>query len=123
MSEATVSDASGTIQHVSATARWVARYRAMESERPDALFHDPYARRLAGERGERILASMKQGRTWAWPMIVRTAVMDELILRAIARDGVDTVLNLAAGLDTRTFRMTLAPTRSWVEVEFSDVMV
>src|SRR2546430_9952359 len=33
------SDASGTIQHVSDTARWVALYRAMESERPDALFH------------------------------------------------------------------------------------
>ncbi len=76
---------SGVIEHVSDTARWVALYRAMESERPDPLFHDPYARRLAGERGERILASMQRGRTWAWPMIVRTAVMDELILRAVAR--------------------------------------
>ena len=98
-----MSAASGTIEHVSDTARWVALYRAMESERPDALFHDPYARRLAGERGERILASLKQGRTWAWPMIVRTAVMDELILRGIARDRVDTVVNLAAGLDTRPY--------------------
>jgi len=117
-----VSDASGTIQHVSDTARWVALYRAMESERPDALFHDPYARRLAGERGERILASMKQGRTWAWPMIVRTAVMDELILRAIARDRVDTVLNLAAGLDTRPYRLPLAPALRWIEVDFPDVI-
>src|SRR6266567_1544795 len=71
--EATVSAASGTIEHVSDTARWVALYRAMESERPDALFRDPYARKLAGERGERILASMRRGRAWAWPMIVRTA--------------------------------------------------
>src|SRR5438105_801839 len=94
----------------------------MESERPDALFHDPYARRLAGERGERILASMKQGRTWAWPMIVRTAVMDELILRGIARDRVDTVVNLAAGLDTRPYRLSLAPSLRWVEVDFPDVI-
>src|SRR5437762_10416901 len=94
----------------------------MESERPDALFHDPYARRLAGERGERILASMKQGRTWAWPMIVRTAVMDELILRAIARDRVDTVLNLAAGLDTRPYRLPLAPALRWIDVDFPDVV-
>jgi len=36
-----VSDASGTIQHVSDTARWVALYRAMESERPDALSTTP----------------------------------------------------------------------------------
>ncbi len=113
---------SGVIEHVSDTARWVALYRAMESERPDPLFRDPYARRLAGERGERILASMQRGRTWAWPMIVRTAVMDELILRAVARDRVDTVLNLAAGLDTRPYRLPLPPSLRWVEVDFPDVI-
>src|SRR2546421_8179052 len=90
----------------------------MESERPDALFHDPYARKLAGERGERILASMRKGRAWAWPMIVRTAVMDELILRAIQRDGVGMVLNLAAGLDTRPYRLALPPALRWVEGRF-----
>src|SRR5213593_1588443 len=94
----------------------------MESERPDALFRDPYARRLAGERGERILDSMAKGRTWAWAMIVRTAVMDELILRAVARDGVGTVLNLAAGLDTRPYRLPLAPSLRWIEVDFPDVI-
>ena len=110
------------IQHISDTARWVALYRAMESERPDALFRDPYARKLAGERGERILASMHRGRTWAWPMIVRTAVLDEQILRAIARDGVDTVLNLAAGLDTRPYRLPLASSLRWIEADFPDVI-
>src|SRR5256886_5078876 len=110
------------IEHVSDTARWVALYRAMESERPDALFHDPFARKLAGERGERILASMRKGRAWAWPMIVRTAVMDELILRAIQRDGVGTVLNLAAGLDTRPYRLPLPPALRWVEADFPDVI-
>ena len=117
-----MSDQSGTIQHVSDTARWVALYRAMESERPDALFHDPYARRLAGERGERILASVPKARVWAWPIVVRTAVMDELILWAIERDGVDTVLNLAAGLDTRPFRLPLLPSLRWIEVDFPDVI-
>src|SRR5256712_10103556 len=94
----------------------------MESERPDALFHDPYARRLAGARGEQIPGSMPKGRTGAWAMIVRTAVMDELILGAIARDGVETVLNLAAGLDTRPYRLPLAPSLRWVEVDFPDVI-
>jgi methyltransferase (TIGR00027 family) len=113
---------STAIEHVSDTARWVALYRAMESDRSDALFRDPYARRLAGERGERIVASMRKGRAWAWPMIVRTAVMDELILRAVERDGVGTVLNLAAGLDTRPYRLPLRPTLRWVEVDFPDVI-
>ncbi len=117
-----MSDASGQIQHVSDTARWVALYRAMESERPDALFRDPYARKLAGERGERIIASMRRGRAWAWPMIVRTAVLDELILRTIEREDVDTVLNLAAGLDTRPYRLPLPSSLRWVEADFPDVI-
>src|SRR5204862_188320 len=83
-----------------------------------SLFRDPYARKLAGERGERIVASMRRGRAWAWPMIVRTAVLDELILRAIERDGVDTVLNLAAGLDTRPYRLPLPPALRWIEADF-----
>jgi O-methyltransferase involved in polyketide biosynthesis len=41
-----------SIKNIADTARWMAFYRAMESERPDALFHDPYARLLAGERGK-----------------------------------------------------------------------
>src|SRR5438094_820564 len=45
------------IRDVSDTALWVAIYRAQESERKDALFNDPYARRLAGERaGGAVLA-------------------------------------------------------------------
>src|SRR5436309_12794266 len=94
----------------------------MESERPDTLFRDPYARKLAGERGERIVASMRRGRAMAWPMIVRTAVLDELILRAIERDGVDTVLNLAAGLDTRPYRLPLPSSLRWIETDFPDVI-
>ncbi len=113
---------SGPITHVSDTARWVALYRAMESERPDALFHDPYARRLAGERGAQILNAMPKALTWAWPMIVRTAVMDELILRTISRDGADVVINLAAGLDTRPYRLPLPPSLRWYDVDFPDVI-
>ncbi|MBW7935017.1 MAG: class I SAM-dependent methyltransferase [Gemmatimonadaceae bacterium] len=110
------------IQHVSDTARWVAVYRAMESERPDALFRDPYARRLAGELGHEIVRTMKNGAGAAWSMIVRTQVMDELLLRHVREDGVDCVLNLAAGLDARPFRLVLPPTLRWVDVDFADVL-
>jgi len=34
------------LRNISDTARWVAIYRALESERKDAVFHDPFARRL-----------------------------------------------------------------------------
>jgi methyltransferase (TIGR00027 family) len=89
----------------------------METDRPDAIFRDPFARRLAGERGEAIVNGMKHGRSMAWPMIVRTAVLDELITRCLAQDGVDCVLNLAAGLDARPWRMNLRPTLTWIDVD------
>jgi len=46
------------LRDISDTARWVAMYRARETDRPDARFRDPYARLLAGERGEEILRRM-----------------------------------------------------------------
>lgn len=108
------------IRDVSDTALWVAVYRAMESERPDALFNDPFARRMAGERGEGIAATIPFGQTMAWSIIVRTAVMDEIILRCIER-GVRSVLNLGAGLDTRAFRLQLPPSLRWLDVDLPAV--
>lgn len=110
-----------SIRHVSDTALWVAVYRAMESERPDAIFRDPYARRLAGERGEAIVRSVARGRSWAWPMIVRTAVMDEIILRVVGQ-GAAAVLNLAAGLDARAWRLPLPPPLTWFDVDLPDMI-
>jgi methyltransferase (TIGR00027 family) len=103
---------------VSDTAMWVAMYRAIESERPDAIFRDPYARRLAGEEGEEMIRRVPRARQFAGPMIVRTASMDELIQQLIERDGVDLILNLAAGLDARPYRMKLPPALQWVEADY-----
>jgi len=111
----------GQIRNVSDTAHWVAVYRAMESERKKAIFRDPFARRLAGPRGEAIVKAMPRGRAWAWPMIVRTAVMDELILRAVNRDGVRTVVNLAAGLDARPWRLDLPMKLTWLDVDLPEI--
>ena len=94
------------VSHVSDTARWVATYRAWETARPDALFRDPYAARLAGERGAAIAQMMPKQARSGWPLVVRTKLMDDLILQSIA-EGCDRVINLAAGLDTRPYRMKL----------------
>ena len=109
------------IRNVSDTALWVAIYRAVESERSDALFHDPYARRLAGERGAAIVASMPNSKSSSWPMVVRTAVMDEIVL-ACVRDGAATVLNLAAGLDARPYRLPLPAGLRWLHVDLPDMV-
>lgn len=109
------------IRDVSDTARWVAVYRARETERPDAHFRDPYARRLAGERGEQIAQSMPLGRDNDWSMITRTWLGDSLINEQV-KQGVDMVINLAAGLDARPYRMQLPPSLQWIEVDLPEIL-
>ena len=110
------------IENVSDTARWVAVYRAMETERKDAIFRDPFAARLAGEKGNVIVDSMPRGRQMAWAMIVRTAVFDEIILERIRNGNVDVVVNLAAGLDARPWRLPLPPSLRWIDVDLPGIL-
>jgi methyltransferase (TIGR00027 family) len=110
------------IENVSDTARWVAVYRAMETARSDAIFRDPFAERLAGERGQAIVDNMKRGRAMAWAMIVRTAIFDEIILDRIRNGGADTVLNLAAGLDARAWRMPVPSSLRWIDVDLPGIL-
>jgi methyltransferase (TIGR00027 family) len=118
---ATASCAGGTVSlppavpNVSDTARWVAVYRANETRRADALFRDPLAERLAGPRG-RELAARLGTRDTPWVIIVRTRLIDELIAAALS-DGVDRIVNLAAGLDTRPYRLTLPEDLVWIEAD------
>jgi methyltransferase (TIGR00027 family) len=105
------------IQHISDTALWVAVYRAEESERPDAVFVDPYARKLAGERGAEIANSIEFAKKNSWSFVARTWLLDECIQQHIA-DGLDMIINLACGLDTRAYRMNLPSSLAWVEVDF-----
>ncbi|OHV04541.1 class I SAM-dependent methyltransferase [Mycobacterium talmoniae] len=101
------------IANVSDTARWIAAYRAVESARPDALFADPLADRLAGERGHAIVAAAPRV---SWALIARTKLIDDLVVKAIG-EGCDRVLNLAAGLDTRPYRLDLPADFGWVEAD------
>lgn len=109
------------VEDVTDTARWVAHYRALESERPGGILNDPLARRLAGERG-RAMAGALPKLSLAWMIPVRAKVYDELILEAVSSGGVDVVLNLAAGLDTRPYRLVLPPALQWVEADLPAVI-
>jgi methyltransferase (TIGR00027 family) len=110
------------MRDISDTALWVAFYRALESERADAHFKDPFARRLAGERGEMIVRGMPKGAQFSWTMVTRTVVFDEIIMRAVNEEGADTVLNLAAGLDARPYRLPLPPALRWIEVDLPGIL-
>lgn len=105
------------IGDVSDTAFWIAHYRAVENERPDALFHDPLASELAGPRGKKIAQAMPMTFWTGWSVVIRTCIIDDYIREAIA-SGVDTILNLGAGLDTRPYRMELPESLAWVEADY-----
>ncbi len=109
------------VRNISDTALLAAIYRARETERTDAVFRDPLAGRLAGERGDRIAKSIpfSERATWAW--VARTYAYDRVITERI-RGGTDAVINLAAGLDARPYRMDLPPSLRWFEVDLPDIL-
>jgi methyltransferase (TIGR00027 family) len=114
-------DPSTTVRNISDTARWMAYFRALESQREDALFNDPYAARLAGDQGFRIANTLPDGNKHEWAWVARTYLFDQFLLSELLRDS-DLVLNLAAGLDCRPYRMQLRPGLQWVEVDLPEIV-
>jgi methyltransferase (TIGR00027 family) len=104
------------VANVSDTARWVAAYRAAESRRPDALFRDPLADRMAGDRGRAIVAAAPARLRSGWSIVTRTKLIDDLTLATVTA-GCDRVVNLAAGMDTRPYRLPLPASLTWIEAD------
>lgn len=96
---------------VGLTALAVARVRARESTRPDRLFDDPFAAAFvaaapdAYPEARRPTAEQRTvGAAFATHAILRTRYYDEYLLAACAT-GIRQVVLLAAGLDTRAYRL------------------
>ncbi len=103
---------------VGATATAVAARRAMASKGPDPLIDDPYAEPLVNAVGVDAFIKMMNGeieltdddpaftpRRLAEGMAVRTRFFDTFFTEAAAA-GVRQAVILAAGLDTRAYRLT-----------------
>ncbi|HLW88616.1 MAG TPA: SAM-dependent methyltransferase [Terriglobales bacterium] len=116
-----MSNPGSTVRNISDTARWVAYFRARETQRPDALFRDPFAERLAGELGFHIANTLAEGNKHEWAWMARTYLFDQFIAREI-QNGADMVINLAAGLDARPYRMDVPPSLLWVEVDLPEII-
>jgi methyltransferase (TIGR00027 family) len=89
---------------VAATSRWTAAARARESARADALFSDPLADLLAGPEGWASLEAEPleaQGNPY---LAIRTRYFDDWLNERIAA-GLRQVVLVAAGMDTRAFRL------------------
>jgi methyltransferase (TIGR00027 family) len=116
-----MTEMNSSVRNVSDTARWVAYFRARETQRPDALFRDPYAERLAGEHGFLIANTLPDGNKHEWAWVARTYLFDQFLSRQI-ENGATLVVNLAAGLDARPYRMQLSAHLQWVEVDLPEII-
>ena len=112
----------GKIAHVSDTALMIAACRAHEHELEDAFVHDPFASRLAGDRGVAILRALPYSNVLRLGIAIRTRFVDELLLDTLATHSIATVLSVGCGLDTRPWRLDLSPDLRWIEIDFADVL-
>lgn len=116
-----MADLDTPIEHVSDTALWVATFRGREGRRKDALFHDPLAALLSGDRGEWIARNMERSKYTGWSVVIRTVLIDAFVKQLIA-EGADAVLSLGAGLDTRPYRLELPKDFPWIEVDYEALL-
>jgi methyltransferase (TIGR00027 family) len=121
MAETQAARTQAVVRNISDTARWAAYFRARETERPDALFRDRYAERLAGQHGVDIANTLPQGTQHAWAWVARTYLFDHFIAQEL-QQGVDMLVNLAAGLDARPYRMKLPASLRWIEVDLPEIL-
>ena len=110
------------ISHVSDTALMVAACRALETDSADGFVRDPFAARLAGERGMAMFHALPHPQMMRFGIGVRSRFLDELLLEALATEKIATVLCLGCGLDTRPWRLALPPELRWIEVDFADML-
>jgi methyltransferase (TIGR00027 family) len=96
-------DKSTSDQLLGSTSRWTAGARARESLRPDRLFHDPWAAALAAQEGSDWVN--KSAEDAGGSIIVRTHHFDDFLERVTNRNAIRQVVLIAAGLDTRAFRL------------------
>ncbi len=113
--------AAALLRSVADTSLWSAAYRALESSQEEPLFVDPFAQALAGERGQRLVDLVAKANPYSWMVPLRTYLIDGLIERAVLA-GTRCILNLAAGLDARPYRMRLPHDLEWIEVDSAEVL-
>jgi methyltransferase (TIGR00027 family) len=117
MSEPTPPLADDYGQFVPFTARMMAAMRAHESSRPEPLFVDQLAAHLAGEAAFRQVEQQLAPQDQAY-VAVRTRFFDDFL----QKNPIPQVVLLAAGLDTRAYRMPWPPETHLYELDQAEVI-
>lgn len=112
---------------VERTALLTAALRTAESRRPDRLYTDPYAARLAGEIGPALLGEVRAAtfpadRPRTLPSTpdynaIRTRFFDDLLHGATRDTGMTQLVLAPAGMDSRAYRMRWPADLRWFDVD------
>jgi methyltransferase (TIGR00027 family) len=110
------------VETVSLTSQWTAAARALETERNgDKLFTDDLARELAAPRGFELLDKYGGGGLVEF-VAIRTRYLDDAIESVLSTSDVRQVVLIAAGMDTRSFRLTWPEDVVVYEVDHADLL-
>ncbi|ARQ68473.1 class I SAM-dependent methyltransferase [Streptomyces marincola] len=109
------------MEAVSYTAQWTAAARAEESAREDALFRDPLARDLAAPRGFELLDEYGGGGLLPF-IAIRTRYLDDSVEEILRDNGPRQVVFVAAGMDTRAFRLSWPAGTTVYEVDHGPLL-
>jgi len=102
------------------TGRWTAGVRARESLREDRLFNDPWAAALAGEDGQE-WAEHRSGDDGV-SIAIRTRFFDDFLQRVTGEHAIRQVVLMAAGMDTRAFRLSWPEKTRFFELDQPQVL-
>lgn len=107
---------------VSSTAQWTAAIRALEPEYGEnCLYEDGLAYNLAGPEGFELLDRYKGAGVREF-VSIRTRFFDDAISDIVFKSSVQQVILVAAGMDTRAFRMTWPDGVTIYEVDHKELL-
>ena len=106
---------------IAKTSLLTAAMRAAETKLNDRLFADPYAELLAGDEGTTLLQKALEESGPQPAIAIRTAFIDEKITNAVNK-GVRQIVMLAAGMDTRAYRLQIPRDCTIFELDRKEVL-
>ncbi len=115
---------SSTPTAVETTALRIAHARAVETDRPDSLFDDPYAARFvdAAGVGDDFYDTIDRFQaTLGAQVAIRTRYLDDQLIEAVAA-GCRQVVLLGAGMDARAFRLRWPEGTRIFEIDLPDLL-
>jgi len=106
--------------------------RALETERTEALYRDPFARALTGDVGMALFQEMRP--LWGTAsgslpamqpqpyLSIRTRFFDDALQKAVRTASLTQVVVLGAGMDARALRLAWPAPLAWFEVDTEEVL-